>query len=149
MCTTPNSIGERGDACWRHQAEVSLVFVYRDGLARDQEGFSSFPREEGDQGSLARDQEGFSSFPISQSEDRLPLLGFTLDQSETEEPFEEELFSGFGGEGSHYFGKVSKNTNHILLFLLTFHLVSASNFLRLQSEINLIEETPAAVSTLQ
>uniref|UniRef100_A0A8C5FNY7 Uncharacterized protein n=1 Tax=Gadus morhua TaxID=8049 RepID=A0A8C5FNY7_GADMO len=94
--------------------------LLQDGLARDQEGFSSFPREEGDQGSLARDQEGFSSFPISQSEDRLPLLGFTLDQSETEEPFEEELFSGF-----------------------------ASNFLRLQSEINLIEETPAAVSTLQ
>ncbi|CAL8318732.1 unnamed protein product [Lota lota] len=77
----------------------------------------------------ARDQGGFSRFPVSRSEDRLPLLGFTLNQSETEEPFEEELFSGFGGEGSHYFGKVKKkhtNSCSAVSFNLPFSCLECS-----------------------
>ena len=141
MCTTPHSVGQRGHAWWWHWRWDCCLFYCSDG---DLVLWSVFT-------GMAQPGIKKSSLVFQSANQRIGCL--CLVSPWTNQRQRSRLRNSFSTDLA---GKVVttseeslKTQIHVRLFLLTFHLVSVSHFLRLQSEINQNEETPAPVSTLQ
>ncbi|XP_040000928.1 uncharacterized protein LOC120799693 isoform X3 [Xiphias gladius] len=92
------------------------------------------------------------SYSINQPEDKEPLLDFTLNQSETEQQFEEDVFRGFSNEEyereGEYCLKPLNNHNEYFVLMLTLNLILASH-MSAKSEIYLKDGPPVKSSTPQ
>lgn len=93
-------------------------------------------------------------FSFSQLGDKEPLLDFTLNQSETEQQFEEDVFRGFCNEEYEREGNVClKNVNKHSGSSLSSHyhnnIISAFYVGSGKSRMNLTDETPVQSATPQ